>query len=227
MKEMAFPYCGFSTEWTFYDESMFAQQQPSNRKILNQVFKDIKNLLNLLFKYQLLFPTHLQFGSPAQRLNLKSSRAENILAEIKKWIQIGVLTDAEYVGIEGYGYVDLPDGTQGKQEHLIYVHIYSFRQRNFIIGTSKSLWVPLSIDASYQFAWQGGIADLNAERLQKCLETVHRQLNINVEPDATELDRDQSIWQKGFQLYLNPEILERYALKRNVDISKYLYAEER
>jgi hypothetical protein len=76
----------------------------------------------------------------------------------------------------------------------------------------------LSIDTTYRFDWQIELARLNSKRLESCLKAIYDILKINVYPGPKEMDKEYPIWQSGFRLFVNPEILKReYAENKPTD----------
>ena len=98
---------------------------------------------------------------------------------------------------------------KARVENLIGIGPVRLFERQISIYTDKSIWVPLNIDKTYQFNWQVEMARLNAPRFEKCLAEIHQSLGTKVSPQADEIDKDNPVWQIGFRVFINPEILVR------------------
>lgn len=206
MKKLNYPYSGFFLSWHFYDKKYKNWETLSNPLLEQKVLLDIKTILTICIKYELLFPTYILIES--EKVFFKSLDLDSVVEEIidkfnKKVVKIEILK------IGGYGYVYLPNGEKGIQEDLIEFADIRFFDRSMSIVTSKSLWVPISIDTDYTFSWQIEIAELNSVRLEKCLEEIQDSLKVDVEPSKGEVNQDYPIWRKGFKMFVSSSLLMR------------------
>lgn len=198
-----FPYCGFWLSWHF---SSHNHNYSSHSIIPEQVYEDIYNILTISSKYKLLIPTYIY--NNGEKIYFQSTSIEDIIDEIKMILKSNMIT-SEIDTIGGYGTVYTSETEFEYQEDLILLEAIRFFERNMYIQTSKSVWVPINFDENYNFEWQLKIAELNAHRLENCLSEISEILNTDVYPSKDELDKDSPIWQKGFKLFVNPEIIIR------------------
>lgn len=226
MSIINFPYMGFSLSWCFYSESdnsyeNYLQDKQVNENILNDLF----NILTTCSKYELFFATHITKDDGIEAA-FKSENTNDIINEIRAMLLSGEIT-YEIEKIRGYGYVAISEEEKIKCEDLVYLDSIRLFERTISLSTSKSIWVPISIDKTYEFKWQIELAERNGPRLTNCLQEIYEKLNISVSPQINELTNDFPVWQFGFKLYLNPEILKRelhsQTLTEEPGLDKFLY----
>jgi hypothetical protein len=198
-----FPYCGFWLSWYF---SSHNHNYSSHYIVPEQVYQDIYNILVITSKYKLLVPTYIY--NNGEKIYFQSTSIEDIIYEIKNILNSNVIT-SEIDRIGGYGIVYTSETEFEYQEDLILLDTIRFFERNICITTSKSVWVPINFDENYKFEWQMEIAKFNSYRLENSLIEVSKILNIDVYPSKDELYKDTPVWQKGFKLFVDPEIIIR------------------
>lgn len=207
MKKVNFPYAGFWVSWHFQDvKAVEYEQYLSNKVVMSGVYVDLEYLLRVLFKYELLIPTYV-ITDPYQKIHIEGATFEKTIETLKELISLQKLTFEISVG--GYGIVYDDKNQALIQENLILVNNFRFFQRGFNISTTKSLWVPISLDDTYQFNWQIQLARNNCPRLEASLREIKAALEIEMYPAEDEIDRDNPIWIKGYKPYINPSILLR------------------
>lgn len=204
MKKADFPYTGFWTSWFFEDPTAIEYEQYLIDRIASpQICEDIKQVLLILKKYELLIPTYVQ-DRPRGKFEIKADNVEDFVAELAALIkQQKIDTEIE---IGGYGVVYDENNEPLTQEDLIGVAIRFF-QRQVVISTTKGIWVPISIAKNHDLDWQIELARNNCYRLEACLREIHAALGMQMSPAEEEIDRDNLIWIKGFRPYINPSIL--------------------
>lgn len=190
---------GFSLSWNFYNE----EEEPSVAKILD----NLESVLSICQKYELLIPTHY-LDDDLQAHAFGQNSIKDIIAELREKIETKELY-GEIVSIGGEGLVYLGVEKTMKQKDLLTIESIRLYEQNLTIQARVNCWTPLAMDTDYNFHWQIELALFNEDRLERCLREIHEALGAEVEPEEGELDRDEAIWQKGFQLFWNPEILER------------------
>lgn len=219
---MEYPYAGFFLKWCFYEDSLRYKNYQNNRRVDDQVFMDIIDVPNITSKHNLLQPTYLY--NKGEKVTFKSDNIKEIVTEIEYMISNGRLSfEIERIG--GTGVIYTSPSTFVNREDILLLESFRFFERQICLSTSKSLWVPINLDINYKFEWQIEIAALNAPRLEVCLNEIFEKLKINVEPTPHELRKEYPIWQKGFKLFINPEIVKREYQEKphpNFLLAKYL-----
>lgn len=221
MKEFDFPYSGYNIGWRFEHPNYFSyplEKLKSREK--EKLFEDLRIILTTTISYQLLIPEKID------GIKIEYSSIEDLITQIET---IKTKQNDFYIDrIEGYGIVNLPSGEKVKQRNLLVLDDLRLREKIYHICTYKSIWIPISIDESYDFKWQPELADLNSERLTDCLTEIYEKLSLPVEPSIGEIEKESPIWIKNFKLFVNPEILEREIKEidyRNIDLQKYKITE--
>ena len=228
MKNVNFPYAGFFLSWTFQGNGggLYDDYSTTTGLVDQQVFDDITMTLKILNKYELLNPQYI-LDEKRNKRYFQSSDIDLIVNEIKQMVDDQLLL-GEVGRIGGVGVVDLANGERVIQEDLVLLESIRFFERLITVATGKSIWIPISIDTTYDFDWQIELAKLNAPRLEKCLRELYSKLQLDVSPSPNEIDKDEAIWMKNFKLYVNPSILKReYELnppEEPFDINEFLIA---
>lgn len=207
MKQMNVPYMGFSLSWNFYTTDNRYAGYPEDRAAIDGVLDDLAKIFSICARHELFFPVSIT-NDEEETVLFENDDAGKILEQIRLMLEKNVIT-YEIVQINGYGLVYLPGGEKARQENLIGIGSIRLFERQISLFTLKSIWVPVLFDDSYQFNWQVELATLNAPRLQQCLEEIHQALGTEVSPAPGETNRENPVWQAGFRLYVNPEILIR------------------
>jgi hypothetical protein len=204
MKKADFPYTGFPTSWFFEDPKAMEYEQYFIDYIASpQIYEDLKQALVALKKYELLMPTYVRCH-PQAKFEINADHIDDFITEVAELIKQGKI-DTE-IDIGGYGVVYDENNEPLIQEDLIGVAIRFF-QRQVVISTTKGIWVPISIAKNHDLDWQIELARNNCYRLEACLREIHAALGMQMSPAEEEIDRDNSIWIKGFRPYINPSIL--------------------
>lgn len=210
MKQLNLPDTGFSLSWNFHEPGARYQNYPDDPAVLESVLADLANVFTIGARHELFYPVTI-LDNDTEPIAFTGTRVDEIIDHIRQLLQNGTIT-YEIIQISGYGYVQLPGGEKARQDDLIGLDSIRLFERQLGIFTTKSVWVPISIDKTYNFDWQVELAQLNAHRLEKCLEDMYTALGMQVLPAPDETDKEHPIWQAGFKLYLNPEILlDEYA----------------
>jgi hypothetical protein len=211
MKHLSLPDTGFSLSWKFYAPGPQYENYPDDSAVTEGVLTDLSKVFSICARHELFYPVSI-LDNDAEPLALTGSSLDAIIEQIRQLLESGAIT-YEIIQINGYGYVHLTGGEKARQDNLIGIGSIRMFERQLSIFTTKSVWVPISIDKTYNFDWQVALALSNAGRLEQCLKDIHTALGIQVSPEPGETDRGNPIWQAGFRLYINPEILLReYAL---------------
>ncbi|WP_437515599.1 hypothetical protein [Sorangium sp. So ce1099] len=208
MNASSFPYMGFTLSWYFggagdHKDSSHLQSGEADAQRL----KDIRGVLTVCRKHELLFPEFLIVDG-GERIELRGSAVDQVVEQIGQLIASKEISH-EIDRIGGHGYVYLPDGESIGQDNLVTIDSIRFSERLLCVRTSVSVWVPIAIDDTYSFAKQVDLARRNGPRLESCLKEISDELHLPATPDVQEVDREYPIWQAGFKLFANPEILER------------------
>lgn len=208
MKTIKFPYMGFEISWYFHDSEAVDYQQYIIDHIANKkVYVDLEQLLLILSKHQLLFPTYV-IENPSRRIEIQGKTIQQSISNLKELILQKEMS-VEILRIGGYGLVIDDNKEMVLQNDLIVVDSFRFFERAFCISTNTSIWLPIRFEYQNDYDWQINLAKNNSVRLENCLKEIKAVLAINVTPAEDELDRENPIWQKGFKLYVNPDILLR------------------
>lgn len=209
MKKNIYPYMGFGVYWHFFDKNPDRYEEYNqNRLVDKQALIDLSNLLSILAQHRLLFPTHILDGQPLTKIEIQGDTVQNSINNIVDIVAKNKI-EAEIFQIAGYGYVLDEQNEFVLQEDLIVVDSFRFFQRTFSLSTNKSVWVPISLDDTYQFNWQIQLTRNNCPRLEASLREIKAALEIEMYPAEDEIDRDNPIWIKGYKPYINPSILLR------------------
>lgn len=207
MNQMNAPYMGFTLSWNFYTTDNPYAGYPDDRTAIDGVLEDLAKILSICARHELFFPTSI-LNDENEPVLFKSDDINKILQQIKQMLESNAIT-YEITQISGYGIVHLPGGEKARQDDLIGIGSARLFERQVNIFTSKSVWVPVCFDDSYNFDWQVELAGLNGSRLEQCLKDIHEALGTMVSPAPGETDKENPVWQAGFKLYVNPEILIR------------------
>jgi hypothetical protein len=206
----------FSRSWQFFnpDDASYSLDN-----ISETIFSDLTTLFEIAAKHQLFYPTCIDDNS--DKIELGQASISETVAQIRNLINSGSLR-GEIDRIGGNGMVVLPDGTTITQPDLITIDSFRLFERSFSIRLGYNCWTPLTID--YQsddvFSWQIELAKQNNHRLESFLKELYETLGILVSPDTDELDKEETFWQHGFKLYVDPELLQReYASIKDKDLN--------
>ncbi len=208
---------GFGLNWNFHQE-----EHPSTTRIL----KDLEIVLSICQKHELLNSTYY-LDDDVQKHFFEEISLEAIIKDLYEKVE-GQELAGEIVRIGGDGWIYLDSGEKVRQTDLLTIDSIRLFQRSITVQTRINCWTPLAMDDAYDFHWQVDLSLLNESRLERCLREIKQSLGGKVEPEEDEIDRDQPVWQKGFRLYWDPEILQReYAWKppeTPCEFEKYLLA---
>lgn len=206
---------GFGLNWNFYQEE---------DATAIQVLKDLKTILSICQKHDLLVPRYYLDGE-SNRHSVDNTSYELLLEDLLNRVNKNEIT-GEIARIGGEGWVFLSSGKKEKQTDLITIDSIRLFERNITIQTRINCWTPLAMDDDYNFHWQVELSLANEDRLERCLREIQQSLGAEVEPSEDEIDNEQPVWQKGFRLYWNPEVLQReFTLsqpKEKISLEKYL-----
>lgn len=196
-----FPSFGFTVSWNF------RKHEEADGFSLDRILDDVEVVLAICRKHDLLYPTHYLESGP-QPIPLDDGDPRVVTDFLRHEIRSKDLR-GEITSIGGYGTVHIGAGRTARQDDLLTIDSIRLFEYNFTLETRVNCWTPLFMDKDYMFHWQVELAQLNATRLERCLREVHDSLDYEVVPDVDELDSDNPVWQKGFRLYWNPQILRR------------------
>lgn len=211
--------------WTFYDDSAKYPEidDLTNRSkgIPEQVFSDIKTILEILKKEKLLTPGYFVLD---KKYYVSDDGIEAFLIELKNV----AATKPEVLSIDkigGFGEIVLSDSETLIIEELVTIEDIRFCDRQFSINTSQSYWLPISMNMELNHNWQPIISELNAPRLKSALKSINNQFKIDVEPEPDEIDKEALIWRHQFELFVSPEVLNDFSNDSDVQpeqIEKYI-----
>ena len=205
---MYIPDMGFSLSWSFYNEAdQRYEGYPENAAAISSVLEDMSVIFSIAARHELFFPESIR-NDTGEQIALEAGTQAAVIEQIRKMMEQGEIT-YEIEQIRGYGLIELPGGEKVRTDNLIGIGPVRLFERQINIYTTKNIWVPINIDKTYQFNWQVELARLNGIRLEKCLEEIHQALGTMVSPQPGEVDQDNPVWQAGFRLFVNPEILVR------------------
>ncbi|HEY9258679.1 hypothetical protein [Chitinophaga sp.] len=224
MEHVDFPDSGYHNTWYFYDDAPEGyptiQALQKGAPIPDTVFEDLERVLAITIKYDLLTPTYIRLDDI---IAIPGDNLPDFMANLKA--VLAGKNALSIFSIGGYGKVMLPNGEAGIQADLITIEDVLFFDRDLNVSTSKSVWVPISIDHTHQFQWQLPLAQLNAVRLQNALKEIKQTLKISdANPDETDPDNPFVI--KDYKLYLHPDIIrhKKDFDIRDVDLSEFIPA---
>ena len=189
MERVNYPYAGFSLSWYFFTHS---QENHTDLEILEGLF----NVLKICEKYELLFPS----------IDIYENSVEYFFEQIKQQVNTKKIT-YDIDCIEGDGLIYFPNGEKKVQANLVTIDSFRLNEKYFEISTDKGIWSPISFDTDHNVEWQIELAELNAPRLEKCLEEIHNVSKTNVSPAPNEVNKESLIWRKGFKLYPSEGVL--------------------
>ena len=207
MRRLDLSDTGFSSSWYFRVPDARDDDPSHEVDFRESVLGDLATVFSICARYDLFHPTSV-WNDDCEPLAFVDSSSDGVIQQLRRWLQSGTL-GCEIVQINGYGHVELPEGGRARQDGLIGIGGVRLFQRQIVIFTRKSVWVPIRIDKTYEFEWQVELARSNAKRLERCLRDVRAALGAEVSPAPDEVDGSEPIWQVGFELYVNPEILLR------------------
>ena len=153
-------------------------------------------------------------------LELTGKNLTEVIDEIKTVAKSKMIT-GEIERIEGKS-IMYNDGKEEIVNDLLTIDSFRFFERKFSICTSKSVWIPISIDIEYSYQWQIKLYESNAHRLVNVLKKIYHSLDLKVDPSPEELNKESPIWQLGFRLYPNLEILKDELRRRKPDNSFFI-----
>ncbi len=194
--------------WSFYDDIM---EFPSIEDLKDgiakppvEILQDIKNVLRILNDAELLYPKY--FVSDKKNV-IHSTSIDDFCTQMWKIVsQQNGLLSIDKIG--GVGNVSVDNNEFAQVDDLVTLEDVRFCNRQFQIKTSFSFWLPLTMNPYLPPIWQPQIAILNAPRLQNAIQKIHETSQMDIEPELNEIDKEQLIWIKNYQLFVSPKVLQ-------------------
>ncbi len=218
MKVKKYPYSGYTISWNFYTMDSMYEDFFSTKEVNENVYNDLFEVLKILHDEKLFFPTKIILDKGSLELNTEN--LDEVIRKIRTVVESKMIT-AEIDQIQGKSIL-YNNGEEEIIDDLLTIDEFRFFERKFSICTSKSVWIPISIDLTYSYQWQTKLYESNAYRLEKALKKIYQSLGLKVEPSPEELSKESPIWQLGFRLFPNLEILEDEFRRRKPDDSFFI-----
>jgi len=204
MRKDKYPYSGYTISWLFYDLTTIYEDYFFTKKTNQNVYNDLLEILKILKDEKLFFPTKIFLDNGVLEFNTEC--LDEVISKIKKLVEAKKII-AEISRIQGKSIV-YNNGKEEIIDNLLTIDSIRFFERQFSISTSKSIWIPISIDVEHSYEWQIKLYKSNAPRLERALKKLYSSLDLKVDPSPSELNKECPIWQLGFKLYPDIEILK-------------------
>jgi len=218
MKIEKYPYSGNIVSWNFYNMDSMYEDYFFTGEVYGNVYNDLFEVLKILKDEKLFYPTKILLDKGS--LELDTENLYEVIRKIRKMVESKMIT-GEIQRIQGKSIL-YNNGEEEIVDDLLTIDSFRFFERKFSICTSKSVWIPISIDLEYSYRWQTKLYESNAYRLEKILKKIYDSLDLKVDPSPEELNKESPIWQHGFRLYPNIEILKDELKRRKPDDSFFI-----
>ncbi|MFN8711467.1 MAG: hypothetical protein ACK5Z2_01360 [Bacteroidota bacterium] len=237
MRYISYPKSTETISWLFEKNISYVESSSKNESDIDAIkqVSFIDELVEILYDSKLLLPTVIyinghQIGEPpitySKNIDIDfEAIKKKILNDFRDYAsKIQYKLCDSLIKIDGYGEV-IDNKNTVITDRLISIEIIDLTKTVFFIKTNKSLWVPLSIDTDYSYSWQFELWENNSLRLTSILLKVYHIFNLKVSPDLNEIDNNNPIWIKGFELFNSPETINNSLDKmlNNIDFSADKY----